>query len=56
MLTLEQNVLLSDWVPQKELLQSGKVSIFYSHGGFNSVFESLEAGVPMIITPLIASD
>mmetsp|Transcript_21079 Transcript_21079/g.20229 ORF Transcript_21079/g.20229 Transcript_21079/m.20229 type:complete len:110 (-) Transcript_21079:101-430(-) len=56
LLKKQQNILLLDWLPQKELLQTGRISIFHSHGGFNSIMESMESGVPLIITPLIPSD
>lgn len=42
------NVFLSKWVPQKELLNSPKVKLFMSHGGANSVMESVYFGTPLL--------
>lgn len=43
------NFLLSSYVPQLEILQ--KASAFLTHGGMNSVMESLYYGVPMVVIP-----
>ena len=42
------NVFLSKWVPQKEILSQDKLHLFITHGGANSVFESLYFGTPML--------
>ena len=42
------NVFLSKWVPQKELLSQDKLKLFITHGGSNSVYESLYFGTPML--------
>ncbi|CAI9098564.1 OLC1v1035234C1 [Oldenlandia corymbosa var. corymbosa] len=42
---------LVSWAPQMEVLASGKVGVFVSHGGWNSVLESISFGVPMICRP-----
>lgn len=44
------NVEVVDWAPQRETLEESAVVI--SHGGVNTVVESLVAGVPMIVFPL----
>ena len=46
------NVRLEPWVPQTELLP--RCAAFVTHGGFNSVKESLLAGVPMVLVPITA--
>jgi UDP:flavonoid glycosyltransferase YjiC (YdhE family) len=46
------NVRLEPWVPQAELLP--RCAAFVTHGGFNSVKESLIAGVPMVVVPITA--
>jgi UDP:flavonoid glycosyltransferase YjiC (YdhE family) len=43
--------LVQEWIPQKELLKSGLVDAFVSHGGMNSVGEALVAKVPLVIMP-----
>ena len=42
------NVFLSKWVPQKELLKQEKLKMFVTHGGANSIFESLYFGTPLM--------
>jgi MGT family glycosyltransferase len=44
-----QNFLLAPYVPQLEVLQ--QASVFVTHGGMNSVMESLYFGVPMVVIP-----
>ena len=46
---LPANLLTAKWLPQRELLLHPKTRAFVTHGGKNSVFESLFAGVPMIV-------
>ena len=46
------NVRLEHHVPQAELLPL--CAAFVTHGGFNSVKESLVAGVPMVVIPITA--
>jgi len=45
------NFLLSSFVPQLEVLQ--QASVFVTHGGMNSVMESLYFGVPVVVVPQI---
>jgi UDP:flavonoid glycosyltransferase YjiC (YdhE family) len=46
------NVRLDPYLPQPLLLQH--CDVFVTHGGFNSVKESLAAGVPMVVVPITA--
>ncbi|KAL6977419.1 7-deoxyloganetic acid glucosyl transferase [Sarracenia purpurea var. burkii] len=39
------------WAPQEEVLNHQSVSGFLTHGGWNSILESVVAGVPMICWP-----
>ncbi|CAH9090090.1 unnamed protein product [Cuscuta europaea] len=39
------------WAPQVRVLGHGSVGVFVSHGGWNSVLESITAGVPLICRP-----
>ncbi|WOH06407.1 hypothetical protein DCAR_0625858 [Daucus carota subsp. sativus] len=50
----EQNrgLIVSRWAPQVEILSHKSIAAFLSHGGWNSVLESLSYGVPIIGWPL----
>ncbi|KAF8209475.1 hypothetical protein K438DRAFT_1753815 [Mycena galopus ATCC 62051] len=39
------------WVEQRAILQHGAVGWFLTHGGFNSITESLTQGIPLIVWP-----
>ncbi|AED92375.1 UDP-glycosyltransferase 78D3 [Arabidopsis thaliana] len=49
--TREQGMVVP-WAPQVELLNHEAMGVFVSHGGWNSVLESVSAGVPMICRPI----
>ena len=46
---LPSNVTLQDFVPAREVL--ARASLHVTHGGCNSVHETLLAGVPMLLIP-----
>ena len=48
--SLPQNVLAVSYAPQIELLQ--KASLTLTHGGLNTVLDSLACGVPMLVIPI----
>jgi len=50
--TVPPNVRLEPYLPQPELLPH--CELFVTHGGFNSVKESLISGVPMVVVPITA--
>ena len=43
------NIVVKPWVSQLEVLR--RTSVFVSHGGMNSVSESLHHGVPLVLVP-----
>eukprot|EP00347_Sterkiella_histriomuscorum_P001513 403371743 len=49
-------ILIQKFVPQVALLEHEKTQAFLSHGGSNSMLESLEAKVPIIIAPISVYD
>jgi len=48
---IPDNFILRNYVPQLEILK--KADVFISHGGLNSVTESLYYGVPVIAIPMV---
>jgi hypothetical protein len=45
---------ISDWCPQEKILNHPSVAGFLTHCGWNSILESIGAGVPMICWPAYA--
>ncbi|XP_059449001.1 7-deoxyloganetin glucosyltransferase-like [Corylus avellana] len=43
--------LISSWCPQEEVLNHSSIGRFLTHCGWNSIIESICAGVPMICCP-----
>ena len=48
---LPPRVKVVRWAPQNDLLGSGRVDLFITHGGANSVLESAYHGVPVVVMP-----
>ena len=46
---LPNNVLGMSWVPQNDLLGDQRVKAFITHGGLNSILESIYHSQPMIV-------
>ncbi|KAI6183521.1 Glucuronosyltransferase [Aphelenchoides bicaudatus] len=53
-LTNTSNVHLVSWLPQNDLLNDKRVTLFVTHSGMNSYMESMRASVPLIAIPLFA--
>jgi len=47
---LPENVIAAAYAPQLELLE--KASLTLTHGGLNTVLDSLSCGVPMVVIPI----
>ncbi|XP_046979547.1 UDP-glycosyltransferase UGT5-like [Schistocerca americana] len=46
------NVMISKWLPQADILAHKNVRLFMTHGGINSIQEALYHGVPLIGFPV----
>lgn len=47
---------LTNWCPQEEVLQHEAIGAFLTHCGWNSMLESISAGVPMLCWPFGADE
>ena len=45
------NLFISEWFPQREILIQPRLKAFITHGGYNSLYESARAGVPIMTMP-----
>ena len=52
----DKGLICRSWVEQNAILQHENLGWFLTHGGWNSISESLSQGVPMIIWPMAMSD
>ena len=51
---IERGMVVREWVDQREILMHEGVGGFVSHCGWNSVLESVCAGVPILAWPMMA--
>lgn len=49
-LALPDDILTAPYLPQREVLE--RADVFVTHGGYNSVAESIRAATPMLVVPL----
>ncbi|CAJ0603300.1 unnamed protein product [Cylicocyclus nassatus] len=47
-----ENLILSSWTPQSDLLADRRLTLFVTHGGSSSTMESATFGKPLIVIPL----
>uniref|UniRef100_A0A6P7GJ04 UDP-glucuronosyltransferase n=1 Tax=Diabrotica virgifera virgifera TaxID=50390 RepID=A0A6P7GJ04_DIAVI len=47
------NVRTEKWIPQEEILAHPNCKLFITHGGFNSVIETIYHAVPVLAMPLV---
>jgi len=50
-LHVPENVLLLDWLPQRDALRHQRTRLFVSHCGMGGLMESVYAGVPLVCLP-----
>jgi hypothetical protein len=50
--THERGLIVQGWVPQVQILSHPSIGGFLSHGGLNSILESLSFGIPLIFLPI----
>ncbi|XP_028160100.1 UDP-glucuronosyltransferase 2B15-like [Ostrinia furnacalis] len=48
-----ENIRISKWLPQSDLLRHPKVKLFITQGGLQSTDEAITAGVPLIGIPML---
>ncbi|XP_038217977.1 UDP-glycosyltransferase UGT5-like [Zerene cesonia] len=48
-----ENIRISKWLPQSDLLKHSKIKLFITQGGLQSTDEAITAGVPVIGIPML---
>uniref|UniRef100_A0A2H8TD97 UDP-glucuronosyltransferase 2C1 n=1 Tax=Melanaphis sacchari TaxID=742174 RepID=A0A2H8TD97_9HEMI len=47
-----KNVMIKKWLPQQDILMHPNVKLFICHGGISGLYETVDAGVPVLGFPL----
>ncbi|KAF8383265.1 hypothetical protein PRIPAC_72407 [Pristionchus pacificus] len=47
------NIIETTWLPQHDMLNDARLSVFITHGGQGSVTEANTAGIPLIVIPVV---
>ncbi|XVF41656.1 hypothetical protein PTKIN_Ptkin01aG0297500 [Pterospermum kingtungense] len=50
------NGMVVPWAPQIDVLAHGAVGVFITHGGWNSIVESIAGGAPLIVRPFLGDN
>ncbi|GMS93945.1 hypothetical protein PENTCL1PPCAC_16120, partial [Pristionchus entomophagus] len=48
------NLVESTWIPQRDILHDPRLSAFITHCGQGSTTEAIDAGIPLIVIPVMA--
>ncbi|GMR57360.1 hypothetical protein PMAYCL1PPCAC_27555, partial [Pristionchus mayeri] len=48
------NLIESTWVPQRDLLHDPRLTAFITHCGQGSTTEAIDAGIPLVVIPVLA--
>ncbi|XP_026735437.1 UDP-glucuronosyltransferase 2B31-like [Trichoplusia ni] len=48
-----ENIRISKWLPQSDLLKHPKIKVFVTQGGLQSTDEAITAGVPLVGVPIM---
>ncbi|XP_022181664.1 UDP-glucuronosyltransferase 2B2-like isoform X2 [Myzus persicae] len=49
---MPKNMMIRKWLPQRDILMLPNVKLFISHGGISGIYETVDAGVPVLGFPL----
>ncbi|XP_070509433.1 UDP-glycosyltransferase UGT5-like [Chironomus tepperi] len=49
-----KNVMIQKWLPQADLLAHPKIKLFITHGGQQSMEETIDRAVPTVVIPFLA--
>lgn len=50
---ISDNIMISKWLPQQDLLAHPNIKLFISQGGLQSIEEAIDREIPMVIMPFV---